>query len=221
MTNRVRLAILLSANIAAAVFSVAGSGWLWVRASESTVEPTVAPALPAVVGEVSVPFAAEASRASQRARRERTGSPRSVKRRHEAPRARRVVDNPARPRRATTVRVRSAARPIVARAPRTRAERPTETTPPPPPPPPPPPSPQPEPQPPPPVRRANPQPQPQPQPPPSDDDEDDDDDDGGDDEDDDDGRREHDDDDDGGGGGGGGDDDDDGDGGDEEEDDDD
>lgn len=56
MRSRVRFGIALAANVGAAGVSLAGSAWLWARASESIAQPPIAPALPPVVGEVSVPL---------------------------------------------------------------------------------------------------------------------------------------------------------------------
>ncbi|HEV3480284.1 MAG TPA: hypothetical protein VG144_12675, partial [Gaiellaceae bacterium] len=57
MTNRVRFGIALAANVGAAGISLAGSAWLWARAAESITPPALAPSLPPVVSEVSVPYA--------------------------------------------------------------------------------------------------------------------------------------------------------------------
>src|SRR5688500_16639322 len=98
MTHRVRLAIALAANVIAAALSVAGSAWLWVRASESIVGPTFSPALPPIVSEVSVPFDPDATQPAPRA-------PQAMGPRRPAPRARRATRG-ARP----VVRVRFTAR---------------------------------------------------------------------------------------------------------------
>ena len=50
------LVVAVAANVAVGVMTVAGSAWLWTRATEPIMQPEYVPPLPAIVGETSVPY---------------------------------------------------------------------------------------------------------------------------------------------------------------------
>ena len=63
-----RIWIVLGANVAVAAIALSGSAYLWARAVEPTTQPEVSPALPAIVGQLSVPFRVEPARQAAAAR---------------------------------------------------------------------------------------------------------------------------------------------------------
>jgi hypothetical protein len=73
---RLLIVVAVAANVSVAGMSVTASAWLWTRAAEPITSPEIAPAVPSIVGETSVPYRrapavtpAQARRRAARARR--------------------------------------------------------------------------------------------------------------------------------------------------------